>query len=308
MINSLATLLALCIGQVAGGAGPFAFREVSPTALELCDGGKPVFVYNFGMTLAQGFPESMRRSCYLHPVYAPDGTLLTDDFNPDHPHHRGISWMWPEVTADGKKGDIWTVKGFQQRFVAWKARETGAGTARLAVENGWFDGPRKFVKETVEIETHRVVQDSRLRLDKRLLEFTLRFEVVDRPVEIAGTPEGKKGFGGFCFRFAPRDQAALGARGAAKTVIETDKGIAAKDGVLARHPWAVITGTFHGKPAGARVEDMPCNPGYPHNGWLMRHGFGFLNVSYPGLEPLTLEPGKPLVLKYRVFLFSGEAK
>ena len=30
------------------------------------------------------------------------------------------------------------------------------------------------------------------------------------------------------------------------------------------------------------------------NGWLLRHGFGFLNVSYPGLKPITLEPGKPV--------------
>ena len=102
MITSLTMLLAACVGQAAGGPGPFAFREVGPTGLELSEGGKPVFVYNFGMMLAPGFPESMRRSCYLHPVYAPDGTVLTDEFNKDHPHHRGISWMWPEVTVGGK--------------------------------------------------------------------------------------------------------------------------------------------------------------------------------------------------------------
>lgn len=279
--------------QVAGPQTPFAFREISPTALELQDGGKPVFVYNFGMVLAQGFPEAMRRSCYLHPVYAPDGTVLTDDFNPDHAHHRGISWMWPEVTVDGKKGDIWTVQKFKQQFVQWKTRETKAALARLAVENGWFDGDRKFVKEDVEI----VVQPA--AGNRRVLDFTLSFEAVDRPVLVAGTPEGKKGFGGFCFRFAPRDG------GAAKTVIRTEKGIEKKDGVMARHPWAEIAGTFKGKEAGARVEDTPANPGFPKNGWLLRHGFGFLNVSYPGLEPITLEPGKPLVLKYRVVLFAG---
>ena len=27
---------------------------------------------------------------------------------------------------------------------------------------------------------------------------------------------------------------------------------------------------------------------------------------YPALEPLTLQPGKPLVLKYRVILFMGK--
>jgi gluconolactonase len=76
--------------------------------------------------------------------------------------------------------------------------------------------------------------------------------------------------------------------------------------VLERHPWAEIAGVFQGKSAGARIDDDPTNPGHPKNGWLMRHGFGFLNVSYPGLKPLTLEPGKPLVLKYRVILFSGD--
>ena len=85
-------------------ASPFAFREVGTTGLELSENGKPVFVYNHGMILAPGFPETMRRSSYLHPVYAPDGTILTDDFNADHPHHRGISWMWPEVTVDGEEG------------------------------------------------------------------------------------------------------------------------------------------------------------------------------------------------------------
>jgi hypothetical protein len=292
-------LLAACIVPLVGAESPFAFRESSPTGLELAERGKPVFVYNFGGVLAPGFPEAMRRSGYLHPVYAPDGTVLTDDFNRDHPHHRGISWMWEVVSVDGKTGDIWTMGApkqtvtFRQKFVRWKARETEADKARLAVENGWFDGGHKFVKEDVEIIAHAA------RDNQRLLEFTLSFEAVDKPVQIAGAPEGKKGFGGFCFRFAPRDG------GSAKTVIRSERGIAAKDGNLVPHPWAEISGTFQGKPAGARVEDTAANPGYPDNGWLLRHGFGFLNPSYPGLKTITLEPGKPLVLKYRVILFSG---
>jgi hypothetical protein len=125
---------------------------------------------------------------------------------------------------------------------------------------------------------------------------------VDQPVRIVGTSEGKKGFGGFCFRFAPRDG------GSRKTVIRTEAGISKKDDVRAPHRWGEVTGTFQGRPAGGRIEDDPPNPGYPRNGWLTRHGFGFLNVSYPGLTPLTLEPGKPLVLKYRVTLFSGKSQ
>ena len=135
---------------------------------------------------------------------------------------------------------------------------------------------------------------------QRQLDFTLRFEALDKPVEIVGTSEGKKGFGGFCFRLAPRDG------GSAKTIIRTDKGISAKDEVLGKHPWAEVAGTFHGKPAWGRIDDMEGNPGFPKNGWLLRHGFGFMNVSYPGRTPITLQPGKPLELKYRVTLGSGE--
>ena len=276
----------------------FVFREISPTGLQLTDGGKPVFVYNFGMVLAKGFPESMKRSCYLHPVYAPNGAVLTDDFNPDHPHHRGISWMWPEVTVDGRKGDMWMVKGFQQRFVGWKAKDAEGGAARLAVENGWFDGDRKFVKEDVGMVVHGV-ESSAAGGSRRTIDFTLRFEAVDKPVQILGTSEGKKGFGGFCFRFAPRDG------GTAKTIIRTEKGPSPKDGVLARHRWAEVAGVFQGKPAWGRIDDEEGNPGYPGNGWLLRHGFGFLNVSWPGLTPYTLKARKPLTLKYRVTLGAG---
>ncbi len=302
----LAILLTATTLAAAEPKSEFAFQEISPTALQLSDGGKPVFVYNFGMTLAKGFPEEMKRSSYLHPVYAPNGVLLSDDFNADHPHHRGISWMWPDVTVDGKKGDVWMIKSFRQRFVAWKAKEASGPTARLAVENGWFDGERKFVAEEAEIVVHGIEPSADGRT-QRVLDFTLRFTAVDKPVTVVGTSEGgpkaKKGFGGFCFRFAPRDG------GAAKTEIRSEKGaekgIIAKDEVMGKHPWAEVAGLFQGRAAGGRIDDLKGNPGFPNNGWLLRHGFGFLNVSYPGNTPITLEPGKPLVLNYRVTLYAG---
>jgi hypothetical protein len=290
-----AIFLTAAIQAPAGAETKFAFREVSPASVELTENGKPVFVYNFGLILATNFPETMRRSCYLHPVYAPDGTLLTDDFNKDHPHHRGIFWAWEVITYDGKTDDVWTVKGFRQRFVRWKARETAGSTARLAVENGWYSGEHKFVKEDVDILAHPVAND------RRVLDFTLSFEAVDKPVTIVGTPIAKKGYSGFAFRTAPRDG------GAAKTVIRTEDGVSEQDGVMARHPWAEIVGSYQGEKESVRIEDDASNPGYPKNGWLMRHSFALLNVSYPGLDPIILQPGKPLVLKYRVILSSGKA-
>jgi hypothetical protein len=285
----------ILLACAAFAESPFAFRETGAGAIELSERGKPVYVYNFGMVLREGFPERMRRCCYLHPVYAPDGTLLTDDFNPDHPHHRGISWMWPVVVFEGKTYDMWTLAGgMEQRFIRWGARETGPEAAVLRVENGWFLGDRQVAREDVEIVTHAS------EAGQRNLDFTFRIEPLGEPVEIVGTPEDRKGFGGFSFRFAPRDG------GAAKTIIRTEQGVSEKDGVLAVHAWAEVEGSFAGRRESGRVYDDPSNPGYP-NGWLMRHGFGFLNVSYPGLKPARLEHGRPLRLKYRVVLRSGPA-
>ena len=257
-------ILTLVLGAIAQGltgtapaaSGPFTFKEISPTGLQLSDGGKPVFVYNFGMVTAKGQPESLKRSSYLHPVYAPDGTLVTDDYNPNHPHHRGIFWAWPEVTVDGKTGDLWTIKGpFQDRFVAWRARRQPPPRPALA--------SRTAGSTAIASSSRRTLRSSPIRWSTTG-DLGLHAAVRGRRPAGAGRWHlgRQKGFGGFAMRFATPDG------GGGKTVIRTEQGISAKDGVLARHPWAEISGVYNGKPAGARVDDDAANPGQPNNGWL----------------------------------------
>jgi hypothetical protein len=279
-------LLAFFLTAALWAAGPFQFREVSPASLELTENGKPVFIYNHGLMRKQGVPEDRYRCCYLHPVYSPDGVVLTDDFPSDHYHHRGIFWTWPIVRIDGQQYDAWLIHGIRQKFVRWIARETGAQSARLGVENGWYVGGRKVVRETVEIRVHPAAAG------QRQLDFTLHFEALDTPVVLQGEPTQQKGYGGFCVRFAPREA----------TIVTTDKGREARDTNMAPHPWARLDGTFAGHRAGLRIDDNTSNPGYP-NGWCLRY-YGFLGVNFPGNRAYTLQPGRPLVLKYKVTLFS----
>jgi hypothetical protein len=237
-------LLAMAAAPVRA-ATPFRFREITPSSLEVSDGDGPVFVYNHGMMLKEGVPEKYRRSSYIHPVYAPGGTVLTDDFPKDHPHHRGVCWSWPIVRFEGKTYDVWAVEGMHQRFVRWTERQAVADSAVLGVENGWFVGERKAVKETVELTVYR---QERAR---RSFEVKLSFEAVDSPVEISGREV--KGYGGFGVRFAPRTE----------TVLRTDAGVEPKDSDMVRHPWAELEARFDGRRAGARIEDDRRNPGSP---------------------------------------------
>ncbi len=270
------------VRRAAAGAAPVQSRfqiEDKDGRLVVLERGRPAFAYNYTMQLANGAPERYRRSCYVHPVWAPNGAVVTDDFPRDHYHHRGLAWIWPRIEVNGEMHSTWEPRGrLRQEFVRWITREAGAASARIEAENAWRLDGRSVVRELVTLVAR----------PEGVLELALSFEALEGPVKIIGTPDLSKGYGGLAFRFAPREN----------TVIRTDKGVEAKDTDMVPHPWAELEAVYQGKTARVRIEDDPSNPGYP-NGWCLRN-YGFLGVNYPGLKPHVLEPGRPLRLRYRI--------
>lgn len=273
------------------GGAQLRFEEAEQKYLHLLEGDSPVLTYNFGMMLAPGVPEDRRRSSYVHPLYAPGGAVLTDDFPRDHLHHRGLSWMWPNVDIAGQHSSMWDVRGIQQRFERWTERSSGPVVASFGVENGWYTGEKKVAREQVEFRVYRASGTA------RALDVTLTFEPLDQPIAITGELPSKKGYGGLCLRFAPRQE----------TVIVTSGGTQARDSDLVPFPWADLTGKFgsSGRTSGAAIFVDDRNIGFP-NGWTLR-SYGFLGVAWPGMQPYTLQPGRPLVLRYRLWLHAGDA-
>ena len=51
----------------------------------------------FHQTAEKSLNSEYTRSNYIHPLYALDGEVLTEDFPEDHPHHRGIFWAWHQL-------------------------------------------------------------------------------------------------------------------------------------------------------------------------------------------------------------------
>ena len=269
-------------------AGPdFQFERVTPESIRLTDGGAPVLVYNRGIMRKEGVPEDRYRCCYVHPVWAPNGVEVTDDFPADHHHHRGIFWAWSVVEIKGERYDIWMMSNLKKRPLTEAKLATSGQSARLEVDNGWFtDTGRQVVREHVEITALP------LEGQERKLRFKLTFEALE-PVTLKGDPVDNKGYGGFSIRFAPREN----------TVIAADKGLEAEDSNEVPHPWAKLTADYEGGKASLRIDGSPDNPGYP-NGWCIRH-YGFLGVNYPGNGEHELRPGEPLTLEYTVTVASG---
>ncbi len=267
----------------------FSWKPVTDKSLGLWEGKRPVFVYNHGVISREGVAPRYNRSSYLHPVYGLDGEVISDDFPKDHFHHRGICWAWPHVTVDGKHYDLWAcVPGIRNQFEKWTCKEAGKEKAVLGLENSWRVGDKKVVREQLKITVHPAAVNS------RSIDFELTWTALDKPVTLQGA--ANKSYGGFNMRYAMKGQTSR---------ITVPSGPTKKDLAITKLKWVDFTSPFKGAPgeSGAAIFIHPSHPGYPPT-WLTRH-YGILCVGWPGVKPDTLQPGKPVRCRYRVWVHRG---
>lgn len=256
----------------------------------IVDGEKPVLTYNFGtMPVPEGVggKYAVARSNYVHPLYGPNGEVLTKDFSPDHPHHRGIYWAWPEVTYKGEKRDIHALQGVFARPVKMVSQKAGGDSAELIAENVWKWGDQEpIVKEITTILVGRE------QGGVRPIDFHFSFEALVAGVTLAR--RGQKAYGGFNLRFSPRQDL--------KIVKHT-----VPSGVPYPTVWAEAVGVPpEGKePVGVFLLQSPSNPEYPGD-WVEYANLPWLQPTFPTAgTAYALDPKTPLELSFRVVVRHG---
>jgi hypothetical protein len=252
--------------------------------------GKDILVYRFGDQLKEGLPQEQIRSCYLHPLYSLDGKVLTDDFPADHLHHHGICWVWPGIVTRGQNTQTWHSANLRQHFVRWSKREAKEDSALLEIENAWILGNTETIaRETVTLQIFPSDNTG------RAIDISLLIQAVGGPLELRGSPDPNKAYGGFSFRGAPFLKGA---------VMTTDRGELEKISDLEEFLWADISS----QECGVAVFVSPGHPGFP-TVWCIRNSYGgFLNPSWPGLESVILQSNTPIRLSYRVYIHKGNAQ
>lgn len=281
-------LVAVLATQTTAGS-PFVFRE-ERNYITLFEGDTPVFRYVRGEILPNGAPEDRRRSTYVHPLYSLDGRQLSEDGPRDHWHHRGMSWMWPKVAFDGITKDLWALKGIRQHYEKHES-QVYADRAVLTVANYWEEDStkRRILDETVTFIAYKADTVG------RIIDFELRLSAKDVPVAL-GT--SARGYGGLQIRFGPRED----------TIITTSKGKIDKDTDRLRLTWANLSARFNGSSEfdGVAIFDNKQNPHFP-SGWTLRP-YGVLNPAFTSTSTdYTIEPEKPLTLRYRIYIHRGKA-
>jgi len=270
----------------------FTFVEdPSSGTLTIRDGKADVLTYRFGDQLKAGIDPKYTQSCYIHPLFGPDGQALTDDSPADHLHHRGVFWTWPVVKVRGLSTSTWEPKlpRLRQFFVRWLKREQERDAFLLSVENVW----KLESKEPVAEEIVTVCVNSADKLG-RAIDMEITIKAVGEPLELQGTQDQNKGYGGLSFRGAPMFTGAT---------LTTDKGPLKEDVVHTPFRWADISN----REVGVSIFVSPGHPGFPTR-WLIRNSFaGLIFVSWPGLTPIVLKPSESVTLRYRIYIHRGDA-
>ena len=244
----------------------------------------PVLSYCYGDQLKPGVDPKYTRSCYIHPIYSWSGEPITDDFPEDHPHHRGLSWTWPYVEVGTTKTQTWhpASPSLRQHFSKWIEKKADDKTATITVENKWLLDE----KEVVALETVKITTP--LSPPKfRDIGISITIQAINHTLKLKGTNEGNKGYGGLGIRMAPEFKGAS---------LSTDTGVLEKDVVYQPFKWVRISNEI----AILKITPSDDHPDFPPK-WMARNSYaGFINVSWPGLSAIELNPDESITLNYRI--------
>ena len=271
--------------------------------LLLTDHGKNVLQYNFKTVYPPGGVDTIyKRSGFIHPLWSPDGNVLTRINPPDHRHHVGIWNLWTEVSFEGKDVDFWNLVKKQ-------------GTVRFAKFISKTEGPVyggfKALQEHVVL-TDPPIKEGEVALDEvwdiRVFDVGTNMWLWDFTSTLnCATPDSvilkEYRYGGFGFRATPDWNNK-------NSKVYTSVGKTRKDADASRARWCMIdsdVGTGH---SDILFMDYPTNYNFPEpmRVWpenMNGRGDVFFSFSPTRNMDWPLAPDKRYVLKYRMLVYDG---
>jgi hypothetical protein len=264
-------------------ARPGLDASIGPDGVTITDSDTPVLFYRTKPLHPGTEPGRLN---YVHPLYAPDGTILTQDGPADHPHQRGVFWSWHQVRlGDQAVADGWFMTGltFFVKQTNFAGERGGAGVLTLQVD--WIvrgDPNLAFVAREVT-----VVRIQPLKAGARRIDFDTTITALVDGLSLGGSDDAK-GYGGFSIRLIAPDKLVFGSAGKAVQPAVTP----VTAGTSMGFAWP-------GQPGLSKWSvGMSCKVnGKPVTQWILRREASMQNCVWPGRAPVAVPKGKPLRLQ-----------
>ena len=239
------------------------------------------------------------RSAFIHPLWSPKGSVLTNIHPPDHYHHLGIWMPWTKTKFEGEEVDFWNIGKGQGtvRFNKFLSTSSGMIFGGFQAEHDHVAlktdaGEKVVLKEIWEVRAY-----SSIGGPGRLWDFVSTQRcVADSPLLLE-----EYRYGGFGFR------ATADWKGETAAYL-TSEGKTRKDGHATRARWCDTSGVTDGNWKGVTFFSHPQNFRHPE---AMRIWPGFDQEVFFNWAPVQtgdfeMKPGEDHLFRYRLYVHEGK--
>jgi hypothetical protein len=264
--------------------------------------GTKVLSYNHAIVPAPaGQSELYNRSGFIHPLWSPTGSVLTDIHPKDHYHHLGIWMPWTKTKFKGKEVDFWNLAAGQGtvRFKRFLSTTSGPVYGGFQAEHEHValktdEGEKVVLKEIWDVRVYNVGGPGKGY-------WLWDFVSAQRCVADSALVLEKYRYGGFGFRGA-------GEWAGEKAAYLTSQGRTRKDGHATRARWCDTAGVSDGKWKGVTHFSHPENFRHPEpmRIWPGFEQEVFFNWAPVQLDDFELKPGKDHIFRYRLYVHEGK--
>lgn len=243
-----------------------------------------------------GLPSYYRRSGFIHPLYSPEGLVLTDDFPAEHAHQHGVFMTWVNTTFRGDFTDFWN-------------QQDETGTVRHVAVLDTVSGP-VFARFRVKLE-HLSLKHGPVLGEERTItvfnwygHFLIDLYSEQRPLTGDTLFINEYHYGGLAFRGNAQWNAADSSAYRSDMKVLTSEGIRRKDANHTRPRWVAAYGTLREEEAGVAIMGHPGNFRFPQP--VRVHP----EMPYFCFAPMVegafeIGPSGQYQSKYRFFVFTG---
>jgi len=268
------------------------------STLTLLSNNKPVLRYVYMKTNVPSREDSIyARSGFIHPLWAPNGSILTNIHPDDHLHHLGLWHPWTKVTFQNREIDFWNLgKGLGTVYhTKFLSRETGPVFSSFVAEHTYFDisknGSNKPVlNEFIKIKLWDITPEQGYLID---------YTITQNCASQDSVKLEQYRYGGFGFR-ATHDWT-----GSNRNYL-TSEGKNIKDADASNARWCMIWGDTGQGESTILFMSHPDNYEHPEplriwGEWTDDTFFNFCPIRE---KSLTIIPGEAYVQKFRIYIVS----
>ncbi len=264
-------------------------------------GDKPVLRYNSAtMFPPEGSNPAYQRSGFIHPLYAPNSSVLTNIQPPDHMHHYGLWNPWTRTTFRGEEIDFWNLAKEEGRvqFAGVTSINQGGVFAGIQVLHEHLVWPFSL-RETIAINEQKDIRVFNRNDDVFMIDIYSRLS----PMEEITLEEYR--YGGFVLRATEywTNQ---------NSYLYTSEGLDRDNADGERARWVVVSGDTEEGKASVLMMGNPANYNHPEpvRVWNTNANRGrgdhFINFSPTRNTTWELDPDLNYTLRYRLLVFDGE--